>query len=518
MYQIFIVEDEPLIRENLRSQIMQLSKILPLSYCGEAGDGEMGLAAIIDLKPDIILTDIQMPFMDGLTFAKEVRKLFPLTRILFISGFDEFEYAKAAIQIQVDDYLLKPIKQNQLQDTLEKIILILEKQKKEFDTTEPTIDMVLELKKNHLLNGLFKGELSMNEALEKTQNLSYSFVGKKMTVLLARSKYNQNFEDYTRFGKELKKLFKDEQRVLYSSISSRFIKFLISAETKKEVLSTAYQTAQILIHGFQHEVSGSMNVSIGSVVDRVSEIPLSFQISQSQLRLLAQSSDTKVISYEDTLEDSGLLTTYSFDLDLKTELAKINSETKSNFIKRLLETQDSLEQTMMYRFFVLVEMKNIIQKKEGFPMNLLQQLNNVSSLIQIANNQQQYQDVLDTIIDSLIEFQIPSAMLKHNKLIKQAVHFIEQHYTNPDMSLNMVAQEVSLSPSHFSTIFSQSMGKTFIDYLTEQRIQQAKKLLLKTNLRLTEITLRIGYSDPNYFSFLFKKKQGVSPTEYRQKN
>lgn len=518
MYQIFIVEDEPLIRENLRSQIMQLSKILPLSYCGEAGDGEMGLAAIIDLKPDIILTDIQMPFMDGLTFAKEVRKLFPLTRILFISGFDEFEYAKAAIQIQVDDYLLKPIKQNQLQDSLEKIILILEKQKKEFDTTEPTIDMVLELKKNHLLNGLFKGELSMNEALEKTQNLSYSFVGKKMTVLLARSKYNQNFEDYTRFGKELKKLFKDEQRVLYSSISSRFIKFLISAETKKEVLSTAYQTAQILIHGFQHEVSGSMNVSIGSVVDRVSEIPLSFQISQSQLRLLAQSSDTKVISYEDTLEDSGLLTTYSFDLDLKTELAKINSETKSNFIKKLLETQDSLEQTMMYRFFVLVEMKNIIQKKEDFPMNLLQQLNNVSSLIHIANNQQQYQDVLDTIIDSLIEFQIPSAMLKHNKLIKQAVHFIEHHYTNPDMSLNMVAQEVSLSPSHFSTIFSQSMGKTFIDYLTEQRIQQAKKLLLKTNLRLTEITLRIGYSDPNYFSFLFKKKQGVSPTEYRQKN
>ena len=114
MYKVFIIEDEYLIRNNLREQITALGSYYPITYVGEAGDGEMALSSIIDLQPDIILTDIQMPFMDGLTFSKEARKLLPWTRLIFISGFDDFDYMKGAIQVQADDYLLKPIKSNEL--------------------------------------------------------------------------------------------------------------------------------------------------------------------------------------------------------------------------------------------------------------------------------------------------------------------------------------------------------------------------------------------------------------------
>lgn len=103
-------------------------------------------------------------------------------------------------------------------------------------------------------------------------------------------------------------------------------------------------------------------------------------------------------------------------------------------------------------------------------------------------------------------------------MINHALNYINEHYTEQDMSLNMVADELNLSSAHFSTIFSQSMGKTFIDYLTEQRINHAKLLLKETNLKLTDIALEIGYNDSNYFSYLFKKKTGLSPTIYRQKN
>ena len=140
MYKVFIVEDEHLIRDSLRNQLLSLAETHPLIFSGEASDGEMALASIVDVKPDILLTDIRMPFMDGLSLAKEVRKIFPWIRIIFISGFDDFEYARTAIQVQADAYLLKPIKDTELIQTLEAVITVLEKQKEPLMDRDPQAD------------------------------------------------------------------------------------------------------------------------------------------------------------------------------------------------------------------------------------------------------------------------------------------------------------------------------------------------------------------------------------------
>ena len=102
-------------------------------------------------------------------------------------------------------------------------------------------------------------------------------------------------------------------------------------------------------------------------------------------------------------------------------------------------------------------------------------------------------------------------MAKYQSVISQAKQFIDKNFSDPNISLNVVAEKVNLSPAHFSTIFSQATDATFIEYLTEQRLSLAKKLLITTNLRLSEIAFDIGYNDPNYFSFLFKKKEQISP-------
>lgn len=121
------------------------------------------------------------------------------------------------------------------------------------------------------------------------------------------------------------------------------------------------------------------------------------------------------------------------------------------------------------------------------------------------------------MIHYLIEVKIQPAMEKYQSVISHALKFINDSFADPDMSLNLVAEEAALSPSHFSTIFSQSLGKTFIEYLTDQRIHLAKTFLMTANKRLSEIANEVGYNDPNYFSFLFKKKQEVSPKKYREK-
>lgn len=154
MYKIFIAEDEHLIRESLKRMITEFSTFLPLGSIEDASDGELALSMIAEQKPDILLTDIRMPFMNGIELANEVKKLLPDIQIIFISGYDEFTYAKAAIQLQVAEYLLKPIKPNELQKSLEQIIQKLEaasllKQSKE------TNGYSLEVQKNFYLNALF---------------------------------------------------------------------------------------------------------------------------------------------------------------------------------------------------------------------------------------------------------------------------------------------------------------------------------------------------------------------------
>ena len=513
-YKVFIVEDEHLIRDSLRNQILALSEQLPISYSGEAGDGEMALAEITEIRPDILLTDIKMPFMDGLTLAKETRKLLPWTRIVFISGFDDFEYAKVAIQVQADDYLLKPIKNEELTQTMTKIVQLLDQQKKTANQA-PEQEMVLELKKNHLLNGLFSGELSMSEALQQATTFSRSFIGKKMTVLLAHNQYNQNFEDYTRFTEYLEFLFQDDDRLLFSSVSSRFIKFLIFDTSKEAVLETAYQVAQTLIHELEQDSQDDLAVAIGSVVDRVSEIPNSYEIARDFLNTYGNLRTEKIISYEDDMKEGELSPTHPFKLDLAAEIASLGTDETNAFIQRLLTEQETPERTRMYRFFILTELKSLAEKG-NVAAELQAKLANVEQLVAIASQRSYYQLVLEEIIRSLMKIKIHPAMAKYQSVINQALAFINEHFTDPDISLNMVADEVALSPAHFSTIFSQSLGTTFIEYLTDKRLQYAKELLKETNKKLAEIAMEIGYNDPNYFSFLFKKKQGISPKEYRQ--
>lgn len=514
-YKVFIVEDEHLIRETLRNQVIQLGEQLPITYCGEAGDGEMALAAITELLPDIILTDIKMPFMDGLEFSKEARKLLPWSRIIFLSGFDDFEFAKIALQVQADDYLLKPIKNQELFQTLNKVVTLLDQQKR---TTfqQPSKDMILELKKNHFLNGLFNGKLTLSDALQQSESFSRSFVGKKMTVLLANNRFNQNFEDYAHFTEYLNYLFQNNESLLFSSVSSRFIKFLIFDSTKEKVLEIAYQLAQTLIHELEQNDTDEISVAIGSVVSRISEVPSSFEIARDMLGTYGYLRTEKIFSYEDDMKEGELSPTHPFKLDLATEISKLQDTDISDFIQKLSIDQSSSERTRMYRFFILTELTSLVQKKKNIPENIREKLRDIDQLVSLASNRHDYQQILDEIIHYLIDIKIHPSMSKYQSVIAQALTFIKQNYTNPDISLNMVAEEVSLSPAHFSTIFSQSLGKTFIDYLTDQRIQHAKKILSETNHRLSEIALEIGYNDPNYFSFLFKKKQGVSPTEYRQ--
>ncbi|WP_125767643.1 response regulator transcription factor [Lapidilactobacillus wuchangensis] len=517
MYKTFIVEDEHLIRDSLRTQIMKLSQQYNISYAGEASDGEMALASIIELQPDIIISDIKMPFMDGISFAKEARKILPWCRIIFISGFDDFEYAKGAIQVQADNYLLKPIKNEELTKTIIEAIknLDLAKQNQQIKSES---SLFSDIQKSNFLDELFKNELTVPETLEKADNLfQRQLAGKNYTVLLANNHYNNSLADYTQFSKYLNYLFITNPNTIFSSMSSNYIKFLVFANNRVSTLETSYQIANTLIHELDRNIIGNIAVGIGPVVERLSDISFSFENAQNLLSTYGNVRTEKIISFEDDMKEGELSPTHPFKMDLAKEITELSTKNHDYLIQRLMQTQGSHERTRMFRFFILTELRGLIQRRGDFDESYSAELTNLNDLISIANNNEEYQDILVSAINYLRKTKIQPSMSKYQSVINQAINYINANYTDPDISLNSVAAVVSLSPAHFSTIFSQSLNQTFIEYLTEQRIKYAKMLLTNSNKRLAEIALDIGYNDPNYFSFLFKKKQGISPTEYRQK-
>ena len=143
-------------------------------------------------------------------------------------------------------------------------------------------------------------------------------------------------------------------------------------------------------------------------------------------------------------------------------------------------------------------------------------MNDLDQLAAVAADAAEYTQIIEKLLAFLMAAHIHPSMVKYQSVIQKALAFIKANFTDPDISLNVVADAVNLSPSHFSTIFSQSLGQTFIDFLTECRLQHAKELLVGTDDKLSAIAMDIGYNDPNYFSYLFKKREGQTPKEFRR--
>ncbi|MBU5594324.1 response regulator [Amphibacillus sp. MSJ-3] len=517
MYKVFIVEDEPLIRDNLRNEMMRLAKQLPITYAGEASDGELALASIIDIKPDILITDIRMPFMDGLELANEAKKIYPWIRLLFISGFDDFSYAKSALQLQAEDYLLKPIKSKELEQTLRKITESLEERKDQFSVKDENEEsLTQEVHKNLFLNCLFKGDLKMNEVIEESNNFQKTIVGKKISVILATNHYNKSFEDYFHFSEKLNFSFGDDEEILFSSISSRYIKILVFHYDYNTLLDKCYQVAHTLLHELDID-SSDLVVGIGPIIDRISEIPYSYEMAKQLIGTYGIIRSEKIISFVDNLKEGEVSPTNPFKIDLADKITSISVENMDAFIESLNGSQfDTIARQRMFRFFVLLEINALILKKQEGKDAPVYQIEDSQEMNQIAKSLDRYTNYLKDTLTYFLEVEIHPSMVKYRSIIQKALLYMDESFSDPDMSLNTVAEIVNLSPSHFSTIFSQSLGQTFIDYLTEQRINKAKHLLATTNDKLTAIALEIGYNDSNYFSYLFKKKEGLSPTEYRK--
>lgn len=527
MYTVFLVEDEPLIRANMRNAIENGNE--PFSCIGEAGDGELALTIIQDLKPDILITDIKMPFMDGLTLARHAKSIIPWLRIIIVSGHDDFELAREAIGIGVDQYILKPLASKDLFAALRAASEKIAEHKRQ------SVSFLKDLSNEELVKGtlvgsfleqLCNGEIDADESLRRADELAIGLLSKCYAVVIARCEARGGHPNRQAMASKVKYALMDDADVLFFMSGMDHAVFIIKGATDIDTTGKAYHVAQTLKHEIEDDGQAVLTIGISGVTNRISGIRDAYHEAGILLKTFARTHRGRIFCSGDLGRvDASVVPSIDelFDAGVENKLKFATPQDVGAIVAEFAKNLDTDEmQGLLYRYYRLMDLTasamRIIRNFNPSmdPSELSGHFGDRAQVFHSAISSREFADLATKICLKFIELRDGGNGCHHRKLVQKACEYIKENYNNPDISLNTVASHVSLSPTHFSTIFAQEMAVTFIDYLTEVRMEKVKELLVSTDEKIVNIAFGVGYNEPNYLSYLFKKREGLSPKEYRQ--
>lgn len=541
MLKIFLAEDEVIVRETIKRMIPW--EDLGFELVGEAADGEMALPLLLRQKPDLLITDIKMPFMDGLTLAKVAKKEIPGLKVVILSGYDDFNYAKQAINIGVEDYLLKPITKNALIERLTEIRSRYEHEKTQKEYYEKFHREMQAYEKNSsrdFFEALVSGSMDMMEIYRRSEKLGLDIVAEAYNVLIFTMNCEEDFsgqrEGYSEWEAEslelLEEFFSENTSAMLFRCNIFSYGVLIKGQKETIEENTRSCVSEIQRIFDRKEQKRQWFVAAGEPVERLSQIQKSYY-SASRAFSQRYLYDENILYYDEmasmekknvTEDDSTYLQKVDVNALNPAILQKFLSngllEETENFVKDYFYAigQEPLE-SLVFRNYVTLNVRFSVMsflKEIGCDTRTLEQEDTEDVLSESSKSLENAIAYAEKIISQAIALRDQNSGNKNRSILKTAVDFIDSHYMEEDMSLNKAATAANVSANHFSALFSQNMGQTFIEYLTNLRMNKAKEYLRCTSMRSSEIAGEIGYKDAHYFSYLFKKTQGMTPSDYRK--
>ena len=408
---VFLVDDEIVVREGIRESFPWDES--PYTLVGEAPDGEMAIPMIRDTNPDIVITDIKMPFMDGIELCNILRSQLPWIGIIVLSGYDEFEYARKCIQLGVREYLLKPINAEDLRAALDKVSGQLKEERKSREHAESLrarMETGTRFVQEKLIGSLYSEEAMEEDAANALEQLRAmgSPINAPYYVVIDAA-----FEPIAQGQSVAADLALSSGGSVHATRSRTGMRLLVLGDTVGDAEERVYATATSLAQELERAGCINIRTGIGDIVDKPGEIFKSFKTARHIRHLLVERDDDKAL---------------------------------------ILGTRE----------------------------------------------------MGDSVGDK-----------KTSAVINEAKLYMTKHFTDSNLMLQDVAKAVNMSNSRFSTVFSQQSGQTFTEYLIYLRLNKAKELLKSSDLRSSQIAFDVGYNDAHYFSYIFKKNVGMTPSEYR---
>ncbi|MEI4769258.1 response regulator [Psychrobacillus sp. FJAT-51614] len=506
MMKLLIVDDEPIEREGMEAI---LQKAFPELNIHQAKNGKLAIELASQIKPDLVLMDIMMPGMTGLEAIEKIQIEHSTCKFVMVTAFDMFDYARQAIKLGVKDYLLKPSKVSEIVATVGRVLeeCIQEReaqitskwqeQKWQKTLTLVETDIVTQLLFDHV------HEVHIDMLLDM---LGIRSSNEKFVVVVILPEGAQS--NYV----SIKEKVRETGDAWVGALYGRQLPIIVFQDQEKSFRLQAITLVKAILSLAKEKSGLDWFIGIGQVYEKLDEIRQSYQEA-----LIATMDRTLVVKYR-------------FYSDLPTNSLESDNLAMKQQQKKLFD-QVRLGDWVSIQSGVL----NLIQQHENEEKSLIYAQQRVLELLWIATRVMdemgmeadapffsfQTQDYRQLRVETLLLLNNMNTVYKaHYDLmeadkIHQIKQFIREH-SHEDISLEILAQKVNLSPIYISKMFKEKLGINYIDFLTECRIEKAKTLLNDSELSLKEITYEVGYHEPNYFSKVFKKVSGVSPKQYRK--
>lgn len=526
---LLIVEDEDIIRQGLIITIQKLQ--FHFSHIYEACDGIEGLRLCMEHTPDIIITDIRMPMMDGLTFIAEAKKASQNSQYIILSGYNDFDYARTALQYGVKDYLLKPSSKSELQETLSNVIGGIEKAqaarqelKHQLDSYAQKLDQFQQLLLGDILLGRYpSGQISSSLSRYAIQLPPEGFFVLCYCILPADSA--RVTTDYKRYEDWVSSILSEAFQLFPTDILASFHCLIISPISKeKDFLTTSLHKIEEKTRAYENMEGIRLCYSLSSMQSDVQKLPSQYTTASWLLFRRFFSPDTILFLCDDKIDEARNFLVPGAMLESLNNcfLSKSRFDLRQSFLSLLHYLYEAangnprifaagLEQTAKHLTIFLIRDSHMPEK----PILLDFSIEDAFSLC-ISQD-----ELYNSLLSRLMQYR-EDILGKHGEQIKnflspieQAISYIDQNYYR-ELDLASISRLISMNSSYFSSLFKKKTGLTFSTYLQNVRLEKAKKLLLHSNSKLYEISESIGISNVKYFCRLFKNYTGMTPSEFKK--
>lgn len=536
MFKVLIIDDEPIIRKGLKNIINW--KNYDCEVCGEAADGLEGCELIKNLLPDIIITDIKMPEVDGLSMLRDIRTTVPGSKIIILTGYRDFDYVHEALKLGAFDFILKPSKIEELTSIISRAVKELRFQKErteEFDKLKVYFKENLPILREKLLyDVIYEINTNRQEIIERMDLFEINIKNFIMLVVQndeedAESKKISQYDRHLyQFGiiSTFGEVFSDAFKVTSISLNDIGIAFIImpeddNADTTELIDKKCNYLQEIIKNCFGFTVT----IAVSSEASGPMQLPEKFRECREALEHKFYLGNNSIIFHSDVssffkYEDHSILEKLQKLLleGIKTGNTVYVKERLGeifNYIKSLDPVgRDFIKNFYWNTISSINSIRLSVPNMESEKKNENKQLSGLYSLIEKCSNMDELNSILEEAALS-VTIKVNNYNNKSIKLIlRKAVEYIQAHFCE-QVTLNEVAEHTYVSTYYISRMFKREMGKNFVDYLNEIRIDKAKELLKDVRFKTYEVAESVGIPDAHYFSRLFKKYVGVTPTEYR---
>lgn len=500
MYKVLLVDDEPFITKGLQA-ILDWED-LGFEVVKIAGNGAEALSYIKENTVHLLITDIMMPKMTGLELIEEAKRIQPFMKCMILSGYQEFNFVKQGVKLGIENYLLKPVDEDEL---LKSIQTISQKLYRSFSSNQYPGFTTL---KDNTLWRLVNGEIEKGEWQERLSLYNMNFLRSFYNVSILHFEYEKDLE----LNKRMQTYIEDNYPATCFYNPDQELIIIFEADNKGDLLI------------YNNEL---LNQYLAEISDEVGRHYLSMGIEVTSVGGLIES---YVVARELTLNkavlEDGVLITESLPID-KQKLLEVEQESKVQLAKSIMDSREEVEKSVQLFFRNLQLEKNFVSHRvvRKYAMDLISFVhhsvrkekysNQTSSIEKLfhATNIQEIQNILEDYCDDLID-KMNQKDETRSPVIQKILKYMHENY-DQSLSLKTLSQRFYVNPIYLGQLFQKEVGMVFSDYINHYRLEKSKELLRDTQLRAGHIGKKVGYGDITYFYKQFKRNVGATPTEWR---